>query len=106
MAGEISRAWGCQVYQQCGTPEMCPGAGVQCRVRDGFHLREADLYIEIVDPNTAQPIANGTCGEVVVTTLTREAMPLVRFRTGHRASVMPAPCPCGTVLRRISPIVA
>jgi phenylacetate-coenzyme A ligase PaaK-like adenylate-forming protein len=104
MAGKIGRTWGCQVFQHYGAAEMCPGGGVQCRVRDGFHLREADLYIEIVDPDTAQPAADGTCAEVVVTTLTREAMPLVRYRTGHRAAVMAASCPCGTVLRRLGNI--
>jgi phenylacetate-coenzyme A ligase PaaK-like adenylate-forming protein len=104
MAGKIGRMWGCRVFQHYGAAEMCPGGGVQCKVRDGFHLREADLYIEIVDPDTAQPVADGTCAEVVVTTLTREAMPLVRYRTGHRAAVMAASCPCGSVLRRLGNI--
>ena len=101
---EISRAWGCRVFQQYGITEMCPGGGVQCLVRNGFHLREADLYIEIVDPETAMPVVDGTYGEVVVTTLTREAMPLVRYRTGHKAAIMATPCPCGTVLRRLEQI--
>jgi phenylacetate-coenzyme A ligase PaaK-like adenylate-forming protein len=104
MAAEIGRTWGCRIFQHYGAAEMCPGGGVQCRVREGFHLREADLYIEIVDPQTARPVADGTCGEVVVTTLTRQAMPLVRYRTGHRAAVVAAPCPCGTVLRRVKNI--
>lgn len=102
---EISRTWGCQVFQQYGAAEMCPGGGVQCRIRDGIHLREADLYVEIVDPETAKPAAEGACGEVVVTTLTREAMPLVRYRTGRMAAFMTSPCPCGTVLRRLHPTV-
>jgi phenylacetate-CoA ligase len=101
---EISRAWGCRVFQQYGLTEMCPGGGVQCLVRHGFHLREADLYIEIVDPDTAKPVADGTYGEVVATTLTREAMPLIRYRTGHRAAIMTETCPCGTVLRRLEKI--
>lgn len=101
VAGDIGQAWDCRVFQHYGTAEMCPGGGVQCRVRDGFHLREADLLIEIVNPDTAKPVADGVLGEVVVTTLTREAMPLVRYRTGHGATVMTAPCPCGTVLRRL-----
>lgn len=101
---EISRTWGCRVFQHYGVTEMCPGGGVQCLVRNGFHLREADLYIEIVDPDTAKPVVDGTYGEVVVTTLTREAMPLVRYRTGHRAAIMAETCPCGTVLRRLEKI--
>lgn len=103
-AEEIGRAWGCRVYQHYGTAEMCPGGGVQCLARDGFHLREADLFIEIIDPQTSRPAADGTFGEVVVTTLTREAMPLVRYRTGHKAAFMTAPCPCGSQLRRLTSI--
>ena len=102
LADEIGRAWGCPVFQHYGAAEMCPGGGVQCQARDGFHLREADLYIEIVDAAASSPAEDGTFGEVVVTTLTREAMPLVRYRTGHRAAVMPAPCPCGSGLRRLT----
>lgn len=101
VAEDIGRAWGCQVFQHYGAAEMCPGGGVQCQAKDGFHLREADLFIEIVDPETGRPVKDGTCGEVVVTTLTREAMPLVRYRTGRRAAVMAEPCPCGSELRRL-----
>jgi len=104
VAEEISRSWGCPVFQHYGAAEMCPGGGVQCAARDGFHLREADLLIEIVDPRTFRPVPDGAHGEVVVTTLTREAMPLVRYRTGHWAAFMTPPCPCGSKLRRLSAI--
>jgi phenylacetate-CoA ligase len=102
LVGEIERFWGIPVFQHYGAAEMCPGGGVQCAARDGFHLREADLYIEIVDPRTAQPVADGEFGEIVVTSLTREAMPLIRYRTGHGAAIMTAPCPCGSKLRRMT----
>jgi phenylacetate-coenzyme A ligase PaaK-like adenylate-forming protein len=102
VAEEIGRFWGCPVFQHYGPPELCPGGGVQCGARDGFHLREADLFIEIVDPRTALPLEDGRYGEVVVTTLTREAMPLVRYRTGHIAAIMIEPCPCGSRLRRLT----
>ena len=102
LADEIERSWGSPVFQHYGAAEMCPGGGVQCAARDGFHLREADLYIEIVDPVTARPLADGGFGEVVVTTLTREAMPLIRYRTGHGAAIMADPCPCGGKLRRMT----
>jgi phenylacetate-CoA ligase len=102
LAGQIERSWGSPVFQHYGAAEMCPGGGVQCAARDGFHLREADLYIEIVDPRTGRSVADGGFGEVVVTTLTREAMPLVRYRTGHGAAIMTDPCPCGSRLRRMS----
>src|SRR5262249_28781599 len=65
------------------------------------HLREADLYTEIIDPETGQPVADGIPGEVVFTTLTRQGMPLVRYRTGDRARMLPDPCPCGTLLKRL-----
>jgi phenylacetate-coenzyme A ligase PaaK-like adenylate-forming protein len=102
LVGEIERFWGSPVFQHYGAAEMCPGGGVQCAARDGFHLREADLYLEIIDPQTAQPVADGGFGEIVVTTLTREAMPLIRYRTGHGAAIMTAPCPCGSKLRRMT----
>ena len=102
LAGEIERSWGSPVFQHYGAAEMCPGGGVQCAARDGFHLREADLYIEILEPRTARPVADGGFGEVVVTTLTREAMPLIRYRTGHGAAIMTEPCPCGSKLRRMT----
>ncbi len=101
---EIGEAWGCPVYQHYGAAVMCPGGGVQCQHRDGFHLREADLIVEIVDPRTTRPVPDGTHGEVLVTTLTREAMPLVRYRTGHRAAVMTEACPCGSALRRLTSV--
>jgi phenylacetate-CoA ligase len=99
---EIGRLWGCPVFQHYGAAVMCPGGGVECAAREGFHLREADVIIEIVDPRTTRPAADGIRGEVVVTTLTREAMPLVRYRTGHMAAMVAAPCPCGSELRRIT----
>jgi phenylacetate-CoA ligase len=102
LVGAMGRFWGCPVFQHYGAAEMCPGGGVECAARDGFHLREADLFIEIVDPVTAQPVPDGTFGMVVVTTLTRQAMPLVRYRTGHMAAIMKTPCPCGSVLRRMT----
>ena len=77
------------------------GGGVECAVRDGYHLREADLLFEIVDPESGRPVPDGEFGEVVFTTLTRRGMPLVRYRTGDRSCFLTAPCPCGTVLRRL-----
>jgi len=104
LAEEIGRQWGCKVFQHYGVAEMCPGGGVECQAHDGFHLREADLFVEIVDPITAGPTADGVQGEVAVTTLTREAMPLVRYRTGHRAAIMTTPCVCGSGLRRLTSV--
>lgn len=104
-ADEIGRFWGSPVYQHYGAAEMCPGGGVQCAARDGFHLREADLFIEIIHPLTGRPVADDTYGEVLVTTLTREAMPLVRYRTGHIAAFISGTCRCGSRLRRLTSIL-
>lgn len=98
----LEETWGCLVYNHYGTTEMGLGGGVDCRARDGYHLREADLLFEVVDPSTGQPLPDGQVGEVVFTTLSREAMPLVRYRTGDLSRLIPGPCPCGTVLRRMA----
>jgi phenylacetate-CoA ligase len=74
---------------------------VECEALSGYHLREADLYFEITDPESGKTQAPGVLGEIVFTTLTRTGMPLIRYRTGDLAEFMTAPCPCGTVLRRM-----
>ncbi len=102
---DVLRAtWNCRVFQHYGMTEMGLGAAVECAAMDGYHLREADLYIEIVDPDTGWCLPAGKTGEVVFTTLNREAMPLVRYRTGDLARFMDRPCPCGSLLRRMAPV--
>jgi phenylacetate-CoA ligase len=101
---EINRLWGCPVYPHYGTTEMGYGGGVACSALNGYHLREADLLFEIVDSDSGQPLPPGQEGEVVFTTLTRKAMPLIRFRTGDLAAFIPEPCPCGSVIRRLGPV--
>jgi phenylacetate-coenzyme A ligase PaaK-like adenylate-forming protein len=98
---ELARAWGCTVFHHYGMTEMGLGGGVECEALGGYHLREADLYVEIVDPETGKPRREGERGEIVFTTLTRKGMPLIRYRTGDIASFIPEPCPCGTILRRM-----
>jgi phenylacetate-CoA ligase len=101
---EVAQVWGCPVFEHYGTTEMGLGGGVQCSAHEGYHLREADLLFEIIDPRTGRPVPDGETGEVVFTTLTRKAMPLVRYRTGDLARFIPGPCPCGTVLKRVDRI--
>jgi len=84
--------------------EMGLGGGVQCCHREGYHLREADLFFEVINPQTGRPQINGRTGEVVFTTLTRRGMPLVRYRTGDMAAFLPSPCPCRTSLRRLGKV--
>ncbi|MDD2319607.1 MAG: AMP-binding protein [Geobacteraceae bacterium] len=101
IVSEIERAWGCPVFNHYGMTEMGLGAAVDCRALAGYHIREADLFFEIVDPDTGQPVPDGHWGEVVFSTLTRKGMPLVRYRSGDLSRFISEPCPCGTILKRL-----
>jgi phenylacetate-coenzyme A ligase PaaK-like adenylate-forming protein len=94
----LENTWGCKVFNHYGTTEMGLGGGVECEAHLGYHLREADMYFEIVDPETGEPVPDGDYGEVVFTTLTRRGMPLVRYRMGDRSRFLVDECPCGTKL--------
>ena len=99
---ELEHLWGCRVLTHYGMTETGLGGGVECEARAGYHLREADLYTEIIDPATGKRVADGISGEVVFTTLRRRGMPLIRYRTGDLARILPESCPCGTVLKRLA----
>ena len=104
IADSLAQTWGCEVYGHYGMTEMGLGGGVECGARNGYHMREADLLFEIIDPATRSPVSDGEYGEVVFSTLTRRGMPLVRYRTGDRSRFLVQPCPCGSVLRRMERI--
>lgn len=97
----LEETWGCLVFQHYGMTEMGFGGGVQCSARVGYHLREADLFVEIIDPVTGKPVPDGHTGEIVFTTLTRTGMPLIRYRTGDISRFIPGACPCGTKLKSL-----
>jgi phenylacetate-CoA ligase len=101
IAKTLEEIWGCRVFNHYGMTEMGLGGGVECEALGGYHLREGDLYFEIVDHETGETCPDGTIGEVVFTTLTRRGMPLLRYRTGDIARIVSEPCTCGTVLRRM-----
>ncbi len=98
----VEAAWACTVYNHYGMTEMGLGGGVDCAARRGYHLREADLYVEIVDPHTGRVLPDGDEGEIVFTTLTRQGMPLIRYRTGDVGRFIPGRCPCGTKLKTLA----
>ncbi len=104
IASALEAAWGSAVYNHYGMTEMGLGGGVDCEARRGYHLREADLFFEVVDPNTGAALEPGAVGEVVFTTLTREGMPLIRYRTGDLGRWIETPCSCGTSLRTLAHI--
>jgi phenylacetate-coenzyme A ligase PaaK-like adenylate-forming protein len=92
---------GGEVFEHYGMTEMGLGGGIECAAHCGYHMREADLLVEIVDPQSGRAVADGERGEVVFSTLTREAMPLIRYRTGDVSSWSPLDCRCGSELRNL-----
>jgi len=81
---------------------MGPGVAGECEARAGMHLQEDHFLAEIVDPASGAVLPPGATGELVLTTLTREAFPLIRYRTGDLTSLDPSPCACGRTLARIA----
>ena len=80
---------------------MGPGIAGECLEKSGLHVNEDHFLVEVVDPATLEPVAPGKTGELVMTSLTKEAFPLVRYRTRDLSALIPGPCPCGRTLARI-----
>ena len=97
----IASALGCEVYNHFGMTETGLGCALECGAHDGMHIRENDIYAEIVHPVTHEVLEDGEWGELVITTLTREGMPLLRYRTGDFARLLPGLCACGSQLKRL-----
>jgi phenylacetate-CoA ligase len=94
------------VYGLYGVSEMVePGVAGECPAQDGLHLAEDQFLAEIVHPTTGEPVTPGHEGELVLTTLTTEAYPLIRYRTGDITVLREAPCTCGRTSARIAPIL-
>ncbi len=81
---------------------MGPGVAGECLERSGLHLAEDHFLFEVIDPETLAPVPDGTVGELVVTTLTKEAIPVVRYRTRDLTAILSGPCPCGRTFRRMA----
>lgn len=97
----ITKSWGSNIFEHYGMTEMGLGGAVSCWTLEGYHPREADLYFEIIDPQTGEVLPDGEYGEVVFTTLTRQAMPFIRYRTGDISRWLTEPCKCGSILKRL-----
>jgi len=105
MRKEIEQKLDCQVYDIYGLSEvMGPGVSCECGEQHGLHVNEDKFIIEIVDPETFEPLPDGQWGEVVFTTLTKECSPLVRYRTRDISRIIPGTCPCGRTGRRMDRI--
>ena len=100
----IKSSFGCEVYEHYGMTEMGLGCAVSCGYGEGYHVREADLYIEIIDPETGKPVPDGEYGEIVFTTLTRKGMPFIRYRTGDFSRWLIEECDCGSILKRLDKV--
>ncbi len=102
MRAEIERRLGIKAYDIYGLTEVIgPGVGSECVCQDGLHIFEDHFYPEIVDPDTGEPVAPGERGELILTTLTREGTPVLRYRTRDLTYLIDEPCPCGRTSRRI-----
>lgn len=97
----VSNAFDCPVFTHYGMTEMGYGGGVECSAINGYHMRDVDMYTEIIDPLTGENVPEGNYGEVVFTTFNREGMPLLRYRTGDRARFLPSNCSCNDVFKRL-----
>ena len=98
----IEEMLGVKAYNSFGMSEMCgPGVAFECPEQNGMHIWEDYYIVEIVDPDTLEPLPDGEVGELVLTTINREAMPLLRYRTRDLTRILPGDCPCGRVHKRI-----
>jgi len=94
-------------FDHYAVPEILgPGIAGECREKNGLHVAEDHFLAEVVDPGSGRPLAPGSRGELVLTSLTREAYPLIRFRTGHLTRLDREPCPCGRTLARMARLEA
>jgi phenylacetate-CoA ligase len=82
-----------------------PGVACECLEQNGLHIQEDHFLVEIVDPKTLVPVIPGETGEVVITTLTKEAFPVIRFRTRDISRLLPGPCKCGRTTQRMARIM-
>lgn len=102
MRQRISSELGIELYDIYGLTEIYgPGIGISCKEDNGMHYWDDYIYIEIIDPVTLQPVADGEMGEIVITTLVKEGAPLIRYRTHDLSRILPGSCPCGSPYPRL-----
>lgn len=106
MRHEIETRLGLKAFNIYGLSEiMGPGVSFECEVQDGSHINEDHFYPELLDPETLKPVPDGQPGELVFTTLTKEGMPLLRYRTRDLTTLDHKPCSCGRTLARMGRIL-
>ncbi len=106
MRSEINEKLGIVATDNYGLSEvMGPGVAGECRLCNGLHINEDHFLLEVIDPETLEPVKAGEVGELVITTLTKEAFPMIRYRTRDLTRLLPEPCPCGRTLMRMERIM-
>ncbi len=106
MRREINEKLGIRATDNYGLSEvMGPGVAGECQECNGLHINEDHFLLEVVDPETLEPVAPGEIGELVITTLTKEAFPMIRYRTRDLTRLIPEPCPCGRTFMRMQRIM-
>ena len=106
MRREINEKLGIVATDNYGLSEvMGPGVAGECQECNGLHINEDHFLVEVIDPQTLEPVAPGETGELVITTLTKEAFPMIRYRTRDLTRLMPEPCPCGRTFTRMQRIM-
>jgi phenylacetate-CoA ligase len=102
---KIEKLYGLKAFNSYGLSEMNgPGVAFECTYQDGMHVWEDSFLLEVIDLRTGELLSDGKEGELVFTSLRREGMPIIRYRTGDIATVYRKTCPCGRTHRRISRI--
>jgi phenylacetate-coenzyme A ligase PaaK-like adenylate-forming protein len=106
LRGRLEELLGLQALDIYGLSEIIgPGVAAECYVAaDGLHVNEDEFLVEVIDPVSGQPVPDGSPGELVFTTVTKEALPLLRYRTGDIATLRHGSCPCGRTLAKMSKI--
>ena len=105
MRKHIEKDSGIKAFDCYGLSEIIgPGVGSECVAQNGLHIFEDHFYIEIIDPDTGDTLADGEEGELVISTLSKWAMPMIRYRTRDITRIMPEQCACGRTIRRIERI--
>jgi phenylacetate-CoA ligase len=105
MRREIESIWGMKALDVYGMSEIIgPGVAQECSEKNGLHIYSDVFFPEVIDPKTGEDVGEGKDGELVITTLTKEALPLIRYRTGDIVSINRSPCRCGRTSPRISKI--
>jgi phenylacetate-CoA ligase len=105
MRRHLESGGGIKAYDIYGLSEIIgPGVGAECREQAGLHIFEDHFYPEIVDPASGEPLPPGVEGELVLTTLSKQAMPMIRYRTRDITTILPEPCACGRTIRRVQRI--